>query len=336
MSNQLSKLHQWLQVQIGTEVFQLMPLTNDASFRRYFRLTVNDTSYVVMEAPPEKENCVPFIDIAQRLQSSGLNVPQIIASDLTSGFLLLSDLGDELYLPALTPKQADSLYADAITALITMQTRTSTQGLPLYDSQRLHQEMNLFIDWLLKTHLNLSLSVEEDNEFKACFAYLTEQALSQPQIFVHRDYHSRNLMVVPTNNPGILDFQDAVQGPITYDLVSLLRDCYISWSSQHVMTWVKQYYSQAQVAGIIKVTEIDLATFLKWFDLMGIQRHLKASGIFARLYRRDGKPGYLKDIPRTLNYIVENSGHDPKLAFLQEWLSQRVLPACQAMETNRC
>jgi len=332
MSERLLKLQNWLQVEMGYENFQLIPLTNDASFRRYFRLNVNSTSYVVMDAPPEQENCVPFIDIAQRLQKSGLNTPRVIANELTNGFLLLSDFGDQLYLPALTPARVDSLYRDAITALVIMQTHTSTQELPLYDSSRLHQEMNLFTDWLLEKHLNLSLSIIERNELNKCFAHLSEQALSQPQVFVHRDYHSRNLMVVESNNPGILDFQDAVKGPITYDLVSLLRDCYINWSHQQVMGWVKQYYTQAQAAGIIKESQVELETFVNWFDQMGIQRHLKASGIFARLYRRDGKPGYLKDIPRTLNYIVENSGHYPALAFLQELISERVLPAYQAME----
>lgn len=327
MSKRFKELQNWLQTQLELPLAQLVPITNDASFRRYFRAVVDGTSYIVMDAPPDKENCAPFMEIAQRLQQSGLNAPRIIDRYLEKGFLLLTDLGSQLYLSALTEETVETLYTDALNALVTMQTQTAYDGLPGYDHRLLHQEMNLFSDWLLGQHLKWVLSPTEQTDLATCFELLSTTALSQPQVFVHRDYHSRNLMVVPHHNPGILDFQDAVKGPITYDLVSLLRDCYIAWPQERIQDWVRQYYFQAQIAGILnQVTEYQL---FYWFDWMGIQRHLKASGIFARLYHRDGKSGYLKDIPRTLNYIVEVSANYPELAFLHELVSERVLPGYQ-------
>ncbi len=332
MTKRFQKLQDWLTTQIGLSISQLVPITNDASFRRYFRVTANGTSYIVMDAPPDKENCGPFIEVAMRLQQSGLNAPRIIASHLEHGFLLLTDLGSQLYLAALTKGPVDNLYDDALKALLTMQIHTNCEGLPLYDHQLLHREMNLFTDWLIGKHLNLPLSSTEQVDLAAGFELLSSAALAQPLVFVHRDYHSRNLMVVSDNNPGILDFQDAVKGPITYDLVSLLRDCYIAWPQQRIQGWVNNYFSQAQQAGLLN--QVDETQLIRWFDWMGIQRHLKASGIFARLYHRDGKSGYLPDIPRTLNYIVTVSAHYPELAFLHQLVSQRVLPAYQSIEIN--
>jgi aminoglycoside/choline kinase family phosphotransferase len=325
MCQRLNVLQDWLQTDLGIHAPQLVTITNDASFRRYFRVAVNGVSHIVMDAPPDKEDCGPFIDVAQRLRKSGLNAPKIIASKISLGFLLLTDFGSQLYLPALTEERVESLYGEALKALEQMQTRTESGGLPLYDHHLLHKEMNLFTDWLLGKHLNISLSEAELAHLERCFELLSSNALAQPQVFVHRDYHSRNLMVVPENNPGILDFQDAVKGPVTYDLVSLLRDCYIAWPRERVNGWAKGYYAQLQPAGILN--GVDEAQFLRWFDWMGIQRHLKASGIFARLFHRDGKMGYLKDIPRTLNYIVEVGVDYPELAFLYELVSKRVLPA---------
>jgi hypothetical protein len=325
MSERIKALQHWLQADLGIQNAQLVAITNDASFRRYFRLIAEDVSYVVMDAPPDKENCVPFIEVANRLQASGLNAPQILASDLKPGFLLLTDFGSQLYLPALNEAQVESLYGDALDALVVMQTRTSSDNLLLYDYQSLHREMDLFTDWLLDKHLNLSLSTIEQANLAICFELLSSSALTQPQVFVHRDYHSRNLMIVPNHNPGILDFQDAVKGPITYDLVSLLRDCYISWPLAQVRGWALRHYTQMQPTGILK--DVDESKFLRWFDWMGIQRHLKASGIFARLYHRDGKTNYLKDIPRTLGYIVEVSANYPELAPLYKLVEQRVLPS---------
>lgn len=322
MSKRLQQLQHWLQHQIQTDA-PAVPITNDASFRRYFRVIIQGVPHIVMDAPPEKEDCRPFIDIAQRLRASGLNAPQVLASDLQQGFLLLTDLGSQLYLPLLQQEDTDKLYREAIAALVTMQLRTSAANLPRYDATLLQTEMHLFSDWLLAKHLNLKLSDAENGHLSACFDLLARNALSQPQIFVHRDYHSRNLMYVPEHNPGILDFQDAVQGAITYDLVSLLRDCYITWSPRQVYEWTKYYYQLATEAGIFATDE---SQFLQWFDRMGVQRHLKASGIFARLWHRDGKAGYLPDIPRTLQYIVNVCADDPELQFLGELVAQRVLP----------
>jgi aminoglycoside/choline kinase family phosphotransferase len=323
MSERFNMLQDWLQTNLNINAPQLISITNDASFRRYFRVAVNDISYVVMDAPPDKENCAPFVDVAQRLQMSGLNTPQIVASYLEQGFLLLTDLGSQLYLSALNEEtQVENLYGDALQALMVMQTRTESDNLPLYDHHLLHREMDLFTDWLVSKHLNLSLIAGERANLDKCFELLSASALSQPQVFVHRDYHSRNLMVVSQNNPGILDFQDAVKGPITYDLVSLLRDCYIAWPRERVNGWAKYYCTQIQHI----LNDVSETQFLRWFDWMGIQRHLKASGIFARLYHRDGKSGYVRDIPRTLNYIVEVTVDYPELATLHELISKRVLP----------
>ena len=333
MSERIKALQHWLQADLGIQNAQLVAITNDASFRRYFRLIAEDVSYVVMDAPPDKENCVPFIDVANRLQASGLNAPQILAGDLKQGFLLLTDFGSQLYLPALNETQIESLYGDALDALVVMQTRTSSDNLLLYDYQSLHREMDLFTNWLLDKHLNLSLSASEQANLATCFELLSSSALTQPQVFVHRDYHSRNLMIVPNHNPGILDFQDAVKGPITYDLVSLLRDCYISWPLARVRGWALRHYTQMQPTGILN--DVDESKFLRWFDWMGIQRHLKASGIFARLYHRDGKTNYLKDIPRTLGYIVEVSANYPELAPLYKLVEQKVLPSPKFEYTER-
>lgn len=327
MTDRFQQLQQWLQVQLRLDQRpQLVALTNDASFRRYFRVVANGVSYAVMDAPPDKEDCTPYVKVAQSLRASGLNAPAIIASDLTQGFLLLTDLGSQLYLDMLDEQRADALYQDALAALLIMQ-RIPATDLPLYDHRLLHNEMDLFTHWLLGKHLNLSLSMAEKTALTIIFELLSTNALTQPQIFVHRDYHSRNLMVVPAHNPGILDFQDAVKGAVTYDLVSLLRDCYIAWPLSQVHEWAYRYYEMVKIANIIEnVTETQ---FLHWFDWMGVQRHLKASGIFARLYHRDGKNGYLKDIPRTLNYIVAVSGYYPELIPLGELISYRVLPTVQ-------
>lgn len=327
MSTRMMLLEKWLKNTLDLEKVALLPLTNDASFRCYYRMTVNNTSYVIMDAPPDKENSLPFLNIAERLRVAGLNAPQVIAHDLEQGFLVLTDFGSQLYLSALNNGQTDNLYRDAVETLVTMQARTTTENLPLYDYRLLQEEMSLFTNWLLEKHLALSLTPVEKTNLVTCFEQLSQSALAQPQVFVHRDYHSRNLMVVPQHNPGILDFQDAVKGPVTYDLVSLLRDCYLVLPQEEVAHWVNHYYVLALQAGILHNT-VTQQQFLIWFDWMGLQRHLKASGIFARLYRRDGKTGYLKDIPRTLQYIVTVSSRYPNLVFLHKLVKERVLAIC--------
>jgi aminoglycoside/choline kinase family phosphotransferase len=310
------------------EDYRIEPASGDASFRRYFRVfPATGESLIVMDAPPDKEDCRPFVDVSARLETAGVHVPHIHAQDLKQGFLLLEDLGDRLYLGALTPQTADALYGEAIAALVRIQ-RGRSAGLPRYDKDLLLREMALFPEWLLGVHLGLSLSPAERDLLDQAFALLVDNALEQPQVLVHRDYHSRNLLVCGRHGPGVIDFQDAVLGPLSYDLVSLLRDCYIRWPRERVMDWVERYASQARRAGVLEAEAVGhLPT---WFDRMGIQRHLKAAGIFARLMHRDGKPGYLGDIPRTLEYIIEVAGDDPQLSGLAELIARRVLPGVRA------
>ncbi|MDT8387733.1 MAG: phosphotransferase [Thiogranum sp.] len=303
-----------------------MPASSDASFRRYFRVQQNGTSYILMDAPPAQEDCRPFAQVTQLFLGLGLHVPELIASDLERGFLLLGDLGSRLYLDELHEDTADRLYGDALGALATLQScgPAGECSLPVYDRRLLMSEMALFSDWLLDRHLGMTLESAEQDALQRIFGLLADSALGQPVVCVHRDFHSRNLMVTPVHNPGILDYQDAVLGPVTYDLVSLLRDCYIAWPRERVEGWVLGYRELALQMGILRPGQADEATFLRWFDWMGVQRHLKAAGIFARLNDRDGKPTYLRDIPRTLGYVVDVCSRYPELAGLGA-TSSRVL-----------
>lgn len=325
MPERLLALKKWLDGPVGLSHYKLEPATDDASFRRYFRVTLVDgATLIAMDAPPENEACQPFVDIARQFAELGLHVPIIHAEELNQGFLLLDDLGSVLYLDVLDEACADRLYADALSALAVIQACGPREGLPLYDESLLRQEMALFPDWLLERQLNLKLTEGERSQLDELFDLLVQSALEQPRVCVHRDFHSRNLMVTDAPNPGIIDFQDAVIGPVTYDLVSLLRDCYISWPAERVRGWAMGYFELAAQSGILRDEHED--RFLRWFDLMGVQRQLKASGIFARLNIRDGKPGYLGDIPRTLGYIVEVAGRYPELEFVAGLIEQRVLP----------
>ncbi|MEF8833252.1 MAG: phosphotransferase [Halofilum sp. (in: g-proteobacteria)] len=299
------ELRAWLTRTCPDGDASLTPITGDASFRRYFRIATANGDRIVMDAPPEREATGPFVDIAGRLQAAGVSAPRILASDEARGFLLLSDLGDRLYLDELDEGSADGLYDDALAALVRMQADIPTAGLPPYDARRLDAETDLFPIWFLGEHLGLGAETI-GGEPATTFAALTAAALEQPRVFVHRDYHSRNLMVLAAGNPGVLDFQDAVAGPVTYDLVSLLRDCYISWPDERITEWIERYRRAALARG---VGLPDHGTLRRWFDLMGAQRHLKAIGIFARLWHRDGKPRYLADIPRTWGYIEALFGH---------------------------
>ena len=327
MPDRLQQMHAWIRDQLRLQDYTVLPASEDASFRRYFRLRENGRSYIIMDAPPDQEDCHPFINISQRLHSAGLNVPVVYASDLQSGFLLLSDLGSTLYLDVLDKHNVQHLYADALNALRVMQQGTTAEGLPDYDEILLMQEMYLFSDWLLTTHLEINLDSDHYGSIEQTFRYLRDMALEQPRCFVHRDYHSRNLMVCRDQNPGIMDFQDAVFGPVTYDLVSLLKDCYIKWSKQDTDAWVRHFFTMAGPDGT------DLTTFIQWFDLMGVQRQLKASGIFARLYHRDRKAGFLRDIPRTLSYILDLEGDYPQLQVLIDLIRREVMPVLE--EKNR-
>jgi len=281
-----------------------------------------------MDAPPQQEDSLPFLRVAGYLEAMQLNAPRVIEADLDEGFLLLTDLGTRPYLDELLEdrERAPALYGDALGALARLQARGAAyqSSLPPYDETLLRFELSLFHDWLCMRHLGFVWADDDEQAWQRCCDLLVANALDQPQVFVHRDYHSRNLMVTEVDNPGILDFQDAVEGPLTYDLVSLLKDCYVRWPSEQVRAWALDYYHEldASLHG-----RVDEPAFMRYFELMGVQRHLKAAGIFARLNHRDGKPRYLDDIPRTLSYVVELGSKYEELAFLAELVAARVLPA---------
>ena len=317
----LQQLQTWLRTTLGRSDYGIAPASADASFRRYFRISVDGTTHIAMDAPPDKEPVAPYIAVATRLERLGLNVPHITAQDAAQGFLLLTDLGNRTYLQALSGDTVEHLYGDALAALARLQTGIfeDSEFLPPYDHALLMREMELFRTWYLGRHLGATLTPAQDAALTDAFSALARAALAQTQVWVHRDYHSRNLMVTAHRNPGILDFQDAVRGPITYDLVSLLRDCYIAWPRTQVEGWVKHYHQLALQSGLPTCGDAD--EFLHWFDFMGVQRHLKATGIFARLFHRDGKPGYLPDIPRTLGYVREVSARYGELTGLAKLLA---------------
>ncbi|MDH3353585.1 MAG: phosphotransferase [Chromatiales bacterium] len=337
MTNRIQQIKQWLTDELKLPFVSLDSASEDASFRRYFRITFEHgaphKTLIVMDAPPDKEPLEPFATIAKQLFDIGLNVPEIFAQNNTQGFLLLGDLGSTAYLDQLSSETVDRLYGDALGALAVLQTCGPTD-LPHYDSALLLNEMALFRDWFIDKHLQIVLNDDENQILNSLFNTLAKSALEQTQVPVHRDYHSRNLMV-SSHNPGIIDFQDAVMGPVTYDLVSLLRDCYIAWPEEQVAEWVEGYHDIALDHGILR--QPNQRQFKKWFDLMGIQRHLKAIGIFSRLYHRDEKQGYLKDIPRTLNYIIDVSSHYEELQPFHHLITTKVEPALKShlQEKNR-
>jgi aminoglycoside/choline kinase family phosphotransferase len=325
--SRLADLTRWVFDDLGFAGSRIEPASVDASFRRYFRVTRGDDTYIVMDAPPEKESLGPFLSVAKMLLGIGVNVPMVLAKDPKRGFLLLSDLGQRQYLDELQVDGApDRLYADALGALSTMQTADSgmTRALPRYSHALLMREMELTPEWFLRRHLGLQISAAERGMLDRLFETLAQSALAQPATFVHRDYHSRNLLVSEANNPGILDFQDAVWGPVTYDLVSLLKDCYVAWPAPQVRTWALQYRDQLLAKGFpLHATE---AEFIHWFDLIGLQRHIKVLGIFARLYYRDGKAQYLKDLPRVLRYTRDTALNYAETAEFADFIAKRIEP----------
>lgn len=298
------QLSDWLSSLYPQQHFTLAPASADASFRRYFRATFADGStQIIMDAPPQHEDCKPFLHVGKLFEAAGVHVPQVHAQNLARGFLLLSDLGNTTYLQALNVDNARELYGAATAALIKIQLASKPDDLPLYDEALLRRELNLFSEWYIARHLGMSLSAKQQAKLEACFRRILANNLAQPRVVVHRDYHSRNLMYVPGNNPGILDFQDAVFGPITYDLASLFKDAYIKWDEEAVMDWLIRYWEQARRAGLPVRT--DFGEFYRDYEMMGVQRHLKVLGIFARLYHRDGKDGYLQDMPRVMEYLLK-------------------------------
>lgn len=319
----LNLLNQWLVTVIDPTSFIVEPASSDASFRRYFRVSQNDKTWIVMDAPPNKEDIKPFISIAQHLFQHGVNVPEIDAINYELGFILLSDFGSVAYLDELNDESSNMLYQSAIDSLLTIQQCpvNDNYSIPSYDQHLLQRELQLFPEWFLEKHLGLT----PPNFLQETFEILINNALEQPQVFVHRDYHSRNLMHTQTNSPGIIDFQDAVIGPVSYDLVSLLRDCYISWPQEKLEQWIKYYLVEAKKYNLL--SNVSTEQFIRWFDLMGLQRHIKVLGIFCRLNYRDNKSNYINDLPLTLSYVQQIASKYPEFDELSAYLKQIQLKA---------
>lgn len=296
----------------------LTAASSDASFRRYFRWEGDGRSFVVMDAPPPQENCKPFVDIAFLLAKSGINVPKIYAEDLERGFLLLNDLGNQTYLDVINDENADGLFNDALQALLAFQQLPMVAPLPSYDVALLRRELELFPDWYVKRELGIEFDSHQQALWQRASDLLIDSALAQPKVLVHRDYMPRNLMISQPN-PGVLDFQDAVYGPVTYDVTCLFKDAFLSWPEARVHGWLERYWQQAGELGI--PVQADFQEFLRASDLMGVQRHLKVIGIFARICHRDGKPRYLTDVPRFFAYIEAVLARRPELAELAELLA---------------
>lgn len=348
----------WARHTLGDPTLTLASASADASFRSYWRTHHQGQSWVVMDSPPAQEDPQPWLEIGARLSAAGLHVPAVKAQDLQQGFLLIEDLGSQLYLPALNDSTVDALYGDALEALLRMQRDVAVDGMQPYDHTFLQRELEIMPEWFLGRHLGHTPSCDEWDVLEAAFTALLHNALAQPRCFVHRDYHSRNLLIVDRDlprsiaqrlssrgnaapgflspgiiapglfSPGIIDFQGALVGPITYDLASLLRDCYIAWEPERVEGWVEGYRRRLQAAQLIDAA-VDRQHFLRWFDLTGLQRHIKVLGIFCRLCYRDGKQGYLDDLPRVYDYVIDVAGRYPELtgfvALLQRCVGDRDL-----------
>ncbi len=327
----LESLERWIAGLPGPPVERIVPASADASFRRYFRIHRAGGTQIAMDAPPERESLEAWLRVARILAATGAHVPPVLAVDAEQGFVLIGDLGRQHYLEALAcGADPEPLYADAIDALVRMQSgdAASAAELPSYDRELLQRELALFPEWFVARHLGLATGADQRHVIAEAFDWLCEEALTQPVVLVHRDYHSRNLLVRPEGSPGIVDFQDAVRGPISYDLVSLLKDCYIVWPRKQMLGWLDRYRTQAGAAGLN--VGVDRDEFLQWFDRIGLQRHLKVLGIFARLWHRDGKSGYLADLPRVLDYTLAVTGVVPQLAAFDAFLRRQVVPAFAA------
>jgi N-acetylmuramate 1-kinase len=327
----LALIQDWLSRELGLRVERVEPASVDASFRRYFRARLPGSTRIVMDAPPGKEDVRPYLKVTRLLENVGMHVPHVHEADEARGLLLLEDLGSTHYLSRLrNGGNVDALYGDALGALAELQVRgrEAAGDLPAYDRAALLREMMLMPEWFCTRHLGLALTPAESALFQRTFSFLIDEALAQPQVFVHRDYHSRNLMVVKERNPGVLDFQDAVRGPLGYDLASLLKDCYIAWPRERVERWLLEYRRGLKARGMDAGG--DEREFLRWFDLIGVQRHVKVLGIFARLWYRDGKPGYLPDLPLTLDYVRDAAARYAELRDFSRFIEQRVVPGLAA------
>jgi len=293
----------------------------DASFRSYWRVEDGAASWIVMDAPPAQEDVRPWLDIGARLRGAGLHAPEVLAADLDQGFVLMEDLGIRTYLPELNENSADALYGDALAALLRMHRDVSADELPVFDATRTIPEMELLPEWFLRRHLGRAPDCDDWDVIEAAFRLIADAADEQPRRFMHRDYHSRNLLIASHNNPGIIDFQGAMLGPIAYDIASLLRDCYIVWPVERVDAWVEGYRQSLSAAGLVAV---DGAHFRRWFDLIGLQRHIKVLGLFCRLNYRDHKPGYLTDLPRVFDYVLSVARLYPDLTAFAALLEHAV------------
>ncbi|MBA6222866.1 phosphotransferase [Colwellia sp. MB02u-18] len=332
MSNLRTRdLLQWLESHFSAENISLIPLTGDAGFRRYFRFHNHNQSqsqcYIAVDAPVKLSNNQAFVDVQQILQELGVNVPNIIAADLEAGFLCLSDFGDTVLAERLSSENMQHYYAKAIIELSKMLKckKAVVAKLPDYNAPFILTELAIFKEWLLEKHLGIYLTADEEIALSACFDVLVSAIIAQPKIFMHRDYHSRNIMLLADDKLGVIDFQDAVKGPVIYDLVSLLKDCYVRWPKQLITPLMEDYRQQVQ--NYFPDENLSKEKWQYWFDLTGLQRHIKASGIFSRLHHRDNKSGYLADIPLTLTYIQDVSAQYDKLSFLHELVTKRVIPA---------
>ncbi|WP_226664673.1 aminoglycoside phosphotransferase family protein [Microbulbifer aggregans] len=315
------------------ETLSLQPLSGDAGFRRYFRADTSP-SLIAVDSPPQKTNVKRFVALADYLRRNGIHTPLVIAADVERGFMLLEDLGDTQLLRALNSDSVSGLYAEVLNELLCLQQIPRAEGLfPPYDRELLHMEMRLLPEWLIGKLLGRTLSEEEDHLLERTFAHLLDSACAQPQVLVHRDYHSRNLMLHDGQRPGVVDFQDAVWGPVTYDLASLLRDCYIRWPREQVENWALAYAAIAAEADVIP--EVSPETFLRWFDWIGLQRHIKVLGLFPRLYLRDGKHGYLPDLPLVIRYTLEVSEKYPELQPFAQWFRAEILPLIEQQDWYR-
>ncbi|KRE88443.1 aminoglycoside phosphotransferase [Frateuria sp. Soil773] len=303
----------WTRSALGDAGLALEPASADASFRSYWRARHAGRNWIVMDSPPALEDPAPWLRIGARLAAAGLHVPTVYAHDLEQGFLLIEDLGTRLYLPALNEASADQLYGDAMDALLRMQTRVDCSDLPPFDRAMLVRGLETMPEWFLQRHLGHTPGCGEWDVLEAAFGTIVHAALEQPRCFVHRDFHSRNLLVVDDNNPGIIDFQGALAGPVTYDLASLLRDAYVVWPRGRVEAWVESYRQRLRDAGLIG-DAVGRERFLRWFDLTGMHRHVRVLGQFYRLWYRDGKPGYLADVPTVYRYVVSVARSYPELA----------------------
>jgi N-acetylmuramate 1-kinase len=319
VDTRLDELHEWLRARFAATPLTLERASADASFRRYFRVRVDGSTWIAMDAPPGREDCAAFVRVAGLMRAAGVNAPAIVAQDMARGFLLLTDFGDTTYLAALTADNADPLFSDAFDALIRWQLASRADGLPPYDAATLQRECDFFPQWYIARHLGVTLPQSDRQTLGEMSRLVIARSLVQPCVYVHRDYMPRNLMVTEPN-PGIIDFQDARYGPITYDIASLLRDAFVSWDEARVIDWTVRYWERARRAGL--PVDPDFGAFYEAVEWMGLQRHLKVLGIFARIHYRDGKAGYLEDTPRFMGYARAVAGRYSELAPLARLLAR--------------